>query len=66
MVIASQDCALYLDLDKSIILDIDALYKISCIKQIIYDIEDQNFYILANKFEKNHGFYIVKFQQNDP
>ena len=28
--------------------------------------EDQNFYVLANKFEKNHGLYIVKFSEDDP
>ena len=66
MVIASQDCAFYLNLPKNQFVDIDDLYKINCIKQIIYDIEDQNFYILANKFEGNHGFYIVKFSEDDP
>jgi len=53
-------------LPKNQFVDIDELYKINCIKQIIYDIEDQNFYILANKFERNHGFYIVKFSEDDP
>ena len=47
-------------------IDIDELYNIDHIKQVIYDLEDQNFYILANKFENSHGFYIVKFNEEDP
>ena len=47
-------------------IDLDHLYNIGGIKSISYDIEDQNFYVLANKFEKNHGLYIVKFSEDDP
>jgi hypothetical protein len=41
-------------------------FKIEMIKEIIYDAEEQNFMILANKFDEKLGFFICKMSEKDP
>lgn len=34
--------------------------------EIIYDADDQMFYILTNKFEEKLGFFVIKFKVDNP
>ena len=47
-------------------VDLDELYNIGCIKQIAYDAEDHQFYILANKFEGKLGLFLIVFNEHNP
>ena len=47
-------------------VDLDELYDIGAMKEIIYDFEDSVFYILANKFEEKLGFFILRMNEKDP
>jgi hypothetical protein len=47
-------------------IDLDELYSIGCMKEIIYDHEDGVFYILANKFEEKLGFFIIRMNEKNP
>lgn len=66
MIIASPEDGIYLNLEQKGEVDLDKTYKIGCMKEIIYDNEDQKFYILANKFEEKLGFFIIRLNANDP
>ena len=46
--------------------DIDELYQIAAICEIIYDHEDEVFYILSNKYEQRLGFFVLKMGEIDP
>lgn len=65
-VIASQEDGIYINLENDEQTDLDKLYKISNIKEIIYDQEESYFYILANKFDDKLGFFILRINQEDP
>ena len=47
-------------------VDLDDLYQISTIKEIIYDSDDRMVYILANKYQDKLGVFIVRFSELDP
>ena len=47
-------------------VDLDDLYQISSIKEIIYDSDDRMVYILANKYQDKLGVFIVRFSELDP
>lgn len=66
MVVASPEDCLYLDLKKDIEMDIDNEYKVSLIKEIIFDEEDRLFYFLSNKFEEKLGFFVFSIKEQDP
>jgi hypothetical protein len=36
------------------------------IKNVIYDSEEENFIILANRYEDRLGFFVVKLDERDP
>ena len=42
------------------------IFQITDVKYVIYDVEDQMYYLLANKFEEKLGQFIVRFDENDP
>lgn len=65
-VIASPDDGIYLNLHDEVEVDIDNEYQIANIKQIIYDHEDNMFYILSNKYEEKLGFFVLKVNEQDP
>lgn len=52
--------------DKCKEIDLDELYEIGCMKEIIYDHEDAVFYILANKYQEKLGFFILRINETDP
>jgi hypothetical protein len=59
MVIASDKDGIYQNLKNNFHADLDNEFKIGRIKQIIYDIENQVFYILANKYKRKIGMYLI-------
>ena len=42
------------------------MYNIDEVRQLIYDLEEEEFYILTNKKEENMGFFLLKFPKEDP
>ena len=61
-IVASEEDCVYVNMTKRIEIDIDEKFHISSIKQLIYDEEDQMFYILANKLGDSNpklGFYVI-------
>ena len=46
--------------------DLDDTYKISDIKEIINDHEDECFYLVANKYQDKLGVFIIRFDEDDP
>lgn len=47
-------------------VDLDELYNIDSITQIVFDQEDKFFYFLCNKKNGFIGFYLIKFQESNP
>lgn len=70
----SQDCAIiaeskdaiFYNIKKNIWIDLDEKYKIKSIKQVVYDYEDQVFYLMANRFQDKLGFFCIVFHEEDP
>lgn len=56
---------IYVDVSgtKPVAIDIDETFEIGAIKEIIYDVEDQLFYICCNKYKGRLGFYVVSFNE---
>ena len=44
----------------------DEYFNIKGIKQVVYDYEDQSFYIMANRYKGCLGLYVIKFYEEDP
>jgi hypothetical protein len=65
-VTASQEDGLYVDTSLSFEYDLDDKYEISVIKEIVYDEEDQLFYLLANKYMEKLGFFVLKIKEGSP
>ena len=42
------------------------MYNITSINLVVYDNEDEVFYILANKFEERLGFFVIKIGEHNP
>ena len=61
----TEDCIYYNHQTKEL-LDMDVLYKINRVKEIVYDEEDEVFYILANMYNMKHGLFLVKFDEKNP
>lgn len=47
-------------------MDLDELFHISNIKEIIHDHEERVFYLLANKFKEKLGIFLIRFDENNP
>lgn len=65
-VAASMLNAFWVDIKQRVDADLDVLYRVDQITQVIYDWEDKMFYILANKKDGLIGFYLIKFEEMDP
>jgi hypothetical protein len=46
--------------------DLDELYNISNIKEMIYENVDKQFYLLANSYQEKIGLFLIRFDLNDP
>ena len=44
----------------------DELFDINCIKEIIFDQEDEVFYLLVNKYQEKLGLFMIRFSMHDP
>ena len=60
VVIASPEDAMYFNGHTDEEFDLDEFFSIGSIKEIKYDEEEDDFYILANKFEEKLGFFIIR------
>jgi hypothetical protein len=66
VIIASPEDAIYLDVANNEEVDLDEHYKIGAIKEIIYDELEDDFYIMANKYEEKLGFFIIRIDARRP
>lgn len=64
--IASALDGIYINRKKNQYIDLDELYGIDQIRSVIYDIEDEEFYILVNCKSEKIGFYLLKYPKEDP
>ena len=65
LLLASTDDALLIETHSGDEIDIDERYKIQFIRAIKF--HNNNFYILANRFENRLGIYLIEFcSHNDP
>ena len=64
--IASAYDGIYINRKKNQYVDLDELYSIDQIRSVIYDTEDEEFYILTNCKEEKMGFYLLKYPKEDP
>ena len=65
-IIASMDDGIYYNHRTRVFVDLDELFSISNIKEIIHDHEEKVFYMLANKYHQRLGMFLVKFDENKP
>jgi hypothetical protein len=64
--LASHDDSIYISLNSEVEVDIDEEYEIKQIETIVYDSEDECFYILSNRYKDYIGFILLKLSENDP
>tara|TARA_B110000305_G_C19283047_1_gene560258 strand:- start:185 stop:370 length:186 start_codon:yes stop_codon:yes gene_type:complete len=60
-VTASEADGIWCDIGTKREVDLDELYQIEQISQIILDPEEEQFYMLNNKRRGKLGFYLIKF-----
>ena len=65
-IIASMDDGIYYHHRTGRFVDLKETFKVSSIKEIIYDEEARMFYLLANKFQEKLGVFLIKFEEDDP
>ena len=59
LIAASEQDGIYINIEQEIEVDIDEEYEVGVLKNVIYDDENDNFYILANKYREKLGFYLL-------
>lgn len=64
--ITSGNDSIWYSQETGCIEDLGQLYGVDLVKQLVYDSEDQVFYILCNKQDELLGFYLIKFKEEDP
>ena len=64
--LASINDGIWYDAEADREMDLDELYKVDYIKQIVYDYEEKNFYFLCNKKKELVGFFLFKFRESNP
>jgi hypothetical protein len=65
-IISSPEESQFVNLSTNEQTDIDAIYNITMIRGILYDRNERQYYILANKHFELLGFYIIKVSEQDP
>ena len=65
-ILASPEDGIYYHHDRNEAVDIDALYQINVIKEIIHDDEDKCFYLLVNKHLGKLGFFLIRIDDDNP
>tara|TARA_B110001450_G_scaffold143818_1_gene134555 strand:+ start:647 stop:916 length:270 start_codon:yes stop_codon:yes gene_type:complete len=65
-IVSSQSDGLYINMKSGHEIDLDEAFEITDIKNILYDEEDQMFYLLANRKNGIIGFFLMKFPVGAP
>lgn len=65
-VVTTNDETKYVNMKLNQEVELNNEYSIDVIKEVLYDNEDQHFYILANKYEEKLGFYVMRLEVQDP
>ena len=65
-VLTSENDGIWLNQIDSYEIDLDELYKIDLVKNVAYDEENKEFYLLCNKKREALGFFLIKFNETDP
>ena len=67
-IIASPEDGFHINLKKNSHQEtnISKHYEIDSIKEVIYDQEESQYYILSNKYEEKLGFFVLKLNEKDP
>lgn len=66
LIVASQDDGIYYNSRTRQFVDLDELFEISNIKELIHDHEDRVFYMLANKYRGRLGLFLITFDEQEP
>jgi len=66
IIVSSEIDTIYVDIPNQNEIDLDSEYEFSCIKEIIFDTEDDEFYIVCNKYRQKLGFYVMKMPEKRP
>ena len=64
-IVSSPDDGIYINTKTREEVDIDELFNMSAIKEIIFESVQRQFYILANKFDDKLGFFLIRFDEGD-
>jgi hypothetical protein len=65
-VVSAGDQSLYVDMEMRRFVDLDELFGVQGIKSVIYDREDEAFYLLCNKMNGALGLYLIMFEERQP
>ena len=65
LVASPQDC-LYIDVKRNIEVDMDDEHNLKNFNTILFDAEDNQIYIIANKLNGELGFFILRLEGKDP
>ena len=65
-IVAETKDAIFYDIKKNVAIDLDDKYDIKAIKQVVYDYEDQVFYLMANRYKEKLGFFVIVFHEENP
>ena len=63
---ASINDGIWVNIDSKEEVDLDMLFHVSDIRCIVYDSEDEKFYMIANRHKEIIGFYLIRFDAYDP
>ena len=66
LLLASLEDCYWVDLRERIDVDISDLFNIANVVSLLYDPEDECFYVLSNKQCNTVGFFLTKFYANNP
>ena len=62
MVAATEQDAIYMDINAKKEVDLDEEYNLTLLKEVIFDEDDKTFYIIANNFNNLFGVFIFNLQ----
>ena len=65
-IVASPSDGIYHNEETGEFVDLDNIFGIESIKQLIYDADENVFYLLCNKFQEKLGVFMIRFNENDP
>jgi len=65
-VVASIQDGIWVNTDTKKEVDLDMLFEISDIRCVIYDSDDDRFYLIANRLRDAIGFYLIRFDAQNP